>query len=84
MQGRVTTMAANFQLFNIVLTSCLLIGEEPMVNFGNQGKLQISSSHLLADNWLICRLHAQCMISESNVELCSNSVPCDVFVNNVS
>ena len=35
-------MAANFQLFNIVLTSCLLIGEQPMVNFGNQGKLQIS------------------------------------------
>ena len=26
-------------------------------------------SYLLADNWLICRLHAQCMISKSNVKL---------------
>ena len=34
-------------------------------------------SYLLADNWLICRLCAQCMISKSNV----NSVLCDrVFV----
>ena len=27
-------------------------------------------SYLLADNWLICRLCAQCMISMSNVKLC--------------
>ena len=44
--------------------------------------LQISAtyrlvSYLLADTWLICRLHAQCMISKSNVK----TVPCDgVFV----
>ena len=33
--------------------------------------------YLLADNWIICRLHAQYMISNSKI----NSVPCDsVFV----
>ena len=32
-----------------------------------------SVSYLLADNWLICRLCVQCMISNSNVKL----VPCD-------
>ena len=34
-------------------------------------------SYLLADNWLVWRLRAQCKISKNNV----NSVPCDgVFV----
>ena len=35
------------------------------------------ASYLLGDNWLICRLHTQCMISKCNVKL----VRCDdVFV----
>ena len=35
------------------------------------------ASYLLADNWLICRLHTQCMISKCDVKL----VRCDgVFV----
>ena len=35
------------------------------------------ASYLLADNWLICRLHMQCMISKCDVKL----VRCDdVFV----
>ena len=36
-------------------------------------------SYLLADNWLICRLHAQCMISNNNIN--SGRLLCDsVFV----
>jgi len=42
----------------IVLIICLLIGQEPTVNFGNK------------HNLTTYRLHMQCMISRSNVKLC--------------
>ena len=33
--------------------------------------LKVSATYRLADNWLVCSLRVQCMISKSNVKLCS-------------
>ena len=53
----------------MVLTICLLIGLQPTVNFGNQRNLRIS--RLFASRLLTNLLRAQCMISKSNVKMCS-------------
>ena len=37
--------------------------------------------YLLADNWLISILHTQCIISQSNVKLCSmQQYECHYFI----
>ena len=56
-------------VISLIITPVFSLAKSLQLILKKQHNLQIS--YLLAVNWLICRLYAQCMISKSHVKQCS-------------
>ena len=56
-------------VISLIITPVFSFAKSLQLILKKQRNLQIS--YLLAVNWLICRLYAQCMISKSHVKQCS-------------
>jgi len=56
-------------VISLIITPVFSLAKSLQLIFKKQRNLQVS--YLLAVNWLICRLYAQCMISKSHVKQCS-------------